>query len=708
MRGKTLRILVLASAINAISLGQGLDTALLRENPSADRFSIMDQISDAKERRDFLKLYHAREPGDRRKLAENFVATHPQSWLLAQAFEIAAKACIDLNDAGAAVQFGRESLRLLPENPLLLVPLASVELRLGKFNDAEAYALDALEYLDRFDRPAAISATEWPAVQVDLKATSYFTLGRVTIAEALRNSSPEKERKMRQAEVSLQQARSLRPDDPEIAYVLGLTELSLAKPKDAAFYFVQALSKPGPIKTKALEDLEHIFKLTNFAAAVSFESFVESVRQRGAPLDAQSLESRSQKLSTSAYAGSESCKACHSAVYTSWQKTGMGRMFRAYRPENVIGDFRTNNQFSDASGAVVARMSLQHGKPYVAIRDESGGWRTYPVDYTIGSKWQQAYATRLPDGSIHVFPVQYSAVLLKWINYWKLIDPPSSPRASVVDFNQLTSATNYQINCAPCHTSQLRVNKPGSFSGHDYTFREGGINCEMCHGPGQNHVSAMGSSTSTGSPTSDAIQSFGNIRTPDYVAICSQCHAQSAVRQPGILGEVNYPAQGATFPPTYASRPYGELARRAFYKDGRFRETTFIVEAFRRTACFRKGQAHCGNCHELHATDYSSNLTSLKFANKPDQMCLQCHGKFAANIAAHTHHPETAEASRCVTCHMPRIMNSLMFKARTHQIDDIPDAQMTERFGQDDSPNACLLCHAEKDAQWAKQRLQAW
>ncbi len=61
-----------------------------------------------------------------------------------------------------------------------------------------------------------------------------------------------------------------------------------------------------------------------------------------------------------------------------------------------------------------------------------------------------------------------------------------------------------------------------------------------------------------------------------------------------------------------------------------------------------------------------------------------------------------------MTCHMPRIMNSLMFKARTHQIDDIPDAQMTERFGQDDSPNACLLCHAEKDAQWAKQRLQAW
>jgi hypothetical protein len=57
---------------------------------------------------------------------------------------------------------------------------------------------------------------------------------------------------------------------------------------------------------------------------------------------------------------------------------------------------------------------------------------------------------------------------------------------------------------------------------------------------------------------------------------------------------------------------------------------------------------------------------------------------------------------------MACIMNSVMFKARTHQIDDIPNAEMTERFGPDESPNACLLCHAEKDTQWVKLRLQAW
>jgi predicted DNA-binding protein with PD1-like motif len=55
-------------------------------------------------------------------------------------------------------------------------------------------------------------------------------------------------------------------------------------------------------------------------------------------------------------------------------------------------------------------------------------------------------------------------------------------------------------------------------------------------------------------------------------------------------------------------------------------------------------------------------------------MCLGCHGKFQAEPQAHTHHATASEASRCVSCHMPRVMNALLFQARSHQIDDIPDA----------------------------------
>jgi hypothetical protein len=33
---------------------------------------------------------------------------------------------------------------------------------------------------------------------------------------------------------------------------------------------------------------------------------------------------------------------------------------------------------------------------------------------------------------------------------------------------------------------------------------------------------------------------------------------------------------------------------------------------------------------------------------------------------------------------------------------------MTQRFGQVESPNACLLCHSEKRAEWVIQELKAW
>ena len=57
---------------------------------------------------------------------------------------------------------------------------------------------------------------------------------------------------------------------------------------------------------------------------------------------------------------------------------------------------------------------------------------------------------------------------------------------------------------------------------------------------------------------------------------------------------------------------------------------------------------------------------------------------------------------------MPRIMEAVLFQARSHEIDDIPDADMTERFGVTDSPNACSTCHTDRDAAWLRTSLAAF
>jgi hypothetical protein len=54
---------------------------------------------------------------------------------------------------------------------------------------------------------------------------------------------------------------------------------------------------------------------------------------------------------------------------------------------------------------------------------------------------------------------------------------------------------------------------------------------------------------------------------------------------------------------------------------------------------------------------------------------------------------------------MPKIMDALLFPARSHEIDDVPDVEMTARFGNKDSPNACLLCHQDRDVTWLREKM---
>jgi hypothetical protein len=60
-----------------------------------------------------------------------------------------------LGDYTRALQSGTESLRLLPENPLLLVPLADVQVQEGLVPEAKRTAQEALECLDGFARPSS-------------------------------------------------------------------------------------------------------------------------------------------------------------------------------------------------------------------------------------------------------------------------------------------------------------------------------------------------------------------------------------------------------------------------------------------------------------------------------------------------------------------------------------------------------------------------
>jgi len=709
--------------------GQEFDTVISSHNRRA--YSVADQIEDPQERRALTALFSASVATERARAAEEFLTSFPRSWFLPQALEIAAKAFIDLGDYPPALRYGRQSLELLPENPLLLVPLANVQIQQSQFAEAQLNAKLALQFLDEFAPPLSIGAHDWPATSRQLKASSYFALGRAGMTEALSLVAGERQRQLLKESVnSLSIARRLNPADAEITYLLGLGLLTSGQSQDAALNFAVVQELSSPLQGKALEQLKRIHQNKNAGSTEDFERFTEEVSARARKhqdqLKASKAESTTDGNASASpnYAGSKSCRPCHSEQHDNWQQTGMARMFRAYDPANIIGDFGSREPFyagdrltwsglrldlvEGGSRFPYARMLKEKGRHFFEIKASTGKWVRYPVDYTIGSKWQQAYATRLPNGQIQVFPIQYNVIHKRWLNFWKIIDPEGSARADVTTFEKFSSVTSYQANCAVCHTSQLQNTKGGGFEVDHLAFREPGINCEMCHGPSGRHVSARRGGKPYVKPAAEPPVDFTRITNGEYLAICGQCHRQSAVRDAGPHGELNYwPSTPAFYPPN-KSRPFGEFSRKAFYKDGRFRETTFIVESLQRSACFQKGQVNCGHCHDVHGKEAANNPKSLRFATNSDSMCTQCHSNESLRTSTHTRHAPESDGSRCVSCHMPAIMNSMLFRARTHQIDDTPNAAMLERFGPDESPNACLQCHQGKSSAWLRTALAAW
>ena len=364
-----------------IALCQDIDTVIF-EHGYRKTFTILDQIEDPGERKAFQSFIDETSPAKRRALAEKFISNYPQSRFLAHAYDVASRASADLEDLEASLDHGARSLKLLPENPLLLVSLANVQVHRGMLDQAESSATLALEYFDRFRRPARYTEQQWAELEPRLRASCHYVLGRVAVARAIPAKGAQKHALTRRAQESLLRSRDLYDQDAAAAYLLGLTTLALGDKQEAANHFADAHRLGGPMAGAALKQLETI--------GMNPRPFRKPASRATGPKPVPAV---------ARYSGSESCKGCHGKIYESWRKTGMARMFRSYEPGNVLGDFAGNNVFrASASGPALAKAVLDNGRHFFEFPVEGGQWRRYPVDYTIGSKWQQAYATRLDSG----------------------------------------------------------------------------------------------------------------------------------------------------------------------------------------------------------------------------------------------------------------------------------------------------------------------
>ncbi|MEI9971249.1 MAG: HEAT repeat domain-containing protein [Ignavibacteriota bacterium] len=174
-------------------------------------------------------------------------------------------------------------------------------------------------------------------------------------------------------------------------------------------------------------------------------------------------------------------------------------------------------------------------------------------------------------------------------------------------------------------------------------------------------------------------------------AVCAQCHSFRDILVDNFAAGDDY--YDHFLPMLEFSQPASEDP--AYWPDGRPRRFSTDAYGFWQSECYLKGKATCLDCHVVpHNTDIDKNPQL-----KPDMnsLCTRCHAAEGTSVTAHTHHAEKSAGSSCV-------VYSIKAEIRDHAM-TIPVPENTLHHA---IPNACNVCHKNRDANWTLEKMNAW
>jgi tetratricopeptide (TPR) repeat protein len=234
--------------------------------------------------------------------------------------------------------------------------------------------------------------------------------------------------------------------------------------------------------------------------------------------------------------------------------------------------------------------------------------------------------------------------------------------------------------------SQLSTNYDPKTDTYDTTWAEPGINCETCHGPSVEH-NKIAKSTPKGEP----LPELRIIRTKPMTKeqrndLCSGCHAKASPLT------IEYKPEDRFFD----HFDLVTLEDPDYYPDGRDLGENYTLTSWRMSPCAKSGKIDCIHCHTSSGR-YRFNKEKFNDA------CMPCHEDKVKNPIEHTHHTAESEGSKCISCHMPMTAFARMNRSDHSILPPTPSATIAYK-----SPNACNLCHNDKDAQWADKYVRQW
>jgi len=230
------------------------------------------------------------------------------------------------------------------------------------------------------------------------------------------------------------------------------------------------------------------------------------------------------------------------------------------------------------------------------------------------------------DGFLYEAPVAYYSATARW---------DLAPAYDRYAYPYLTRPV--VPPCLNCHASFLSV-VPGTLNRYGAPpFREGGVACERCHGPGDAHIQKMRSGAAAGGA---AIVNPAKLAPERRDSVCAQCH---------LSGTVRVMRAGASWN-TYRAGDRLADSVAVFVRDGVApgMRVTSHFEKLAQSVCRRASgdKLWCGTCHDPHTVPGAGEQAAW-FRTK----CESCHAEGACK---ETRANRARRQDDCVACHMPK------------------------------------------------------
>ena len=294
----------------------------------------------------------------------------------------------------------------------------------------------------------------------------------------------------------------------------------------------------------------------------------------------------------------------------------------------------------------------------------------------MGGKNVYYFLTPMPKGRLQVLPVAYDVKKKVWY------DTAASGVRHFPDRPQHDEALpwtdrlfTFNTTCFDCHVSQLATNYDLETDTYHTTWREAGISCESCHGPGGEHTKAMEAGVKGHTSQEIKIIRTRDFSHPQMNDMCATCHAKLVPLSTDFIA-------GDKF---YDHYDLITLEHQDFYPDGRDLGENYTFTSWSMSPCLKSSKLDCSQCH----TPSGRPQFEGKQAN---QSCLPCHAKIVENPADHSHHLSDSTGNSCIACHMPMSRFAAMMRTDHSMRPPTPAATIAYK-----SPNACNQCHADHD-----------